>query len=238
MRVHQWWSPSNSRSRISRSHRRGLSRVSGCGSSPNALAEATYVLMRVIAFATVFLICAWSQFCAAGGTNTVAIGGGNEHQVGSGFANRFSVPSKDEATAKLKSFRESGRAVTLREFLGGDIEFIRITFCDKPIDTLDRARALVKELLVSVVMSPEYRGAPMLDGPRWAEGTRATIRALVIFADGRVGRIHCDATDDGSRRAGGVHLFFEDHEGTYWWHRWDTYFPRKTQEPPIINKPD
>jgi hypothetical protein len=188
------------------------------------------MLMRVIPVATALLICAWSQCCAAGTTNTVEIGGGNENQVGSGYANRFSAPSKEQAAAKLKAFKESRRAVTLREFLGGDIKSIRITFYDKPIDTFERARALVEDLLMSVVVSPEHRGAPMLDGPRWAEVNRATIRALVIFADGRIGRIHCDATDDGSLRAGGVHLFLEDHDGTYWWHRWDAYFPRKTQE--------
>ena len=110
------------------------------------------MLMRVIPVSTVFLICAWSQFCAAGGTNTIAIGGGNESQVGSGFANRFSVPSKDEATAKLKSFRELGRAVTLREFLGGDIEFIRITFYDKPIveRIMESPRLLAEKLQLDI----------------------------------------------------------------------------------------
>src|SRR5207244_4452090 len=73
---------------------------------------------------------------------------------------------------------------------------------------------------------------PALWGPGWSEGTSATIGALVLFRDSRIGRIECDATDDGSPRAGGVHLFFEDHDGTCWWHRWAASFPRKVRETP------
>ena len=190
--------------------------------------NTSYAVLLLLALLT----CAWSQFCVAGPTNEVQIVGGDERTVGGGYANRYSVPSKDEAQARLKTFRKLGRAITLQEFLGSEIRYIRITFYDKPLDSFDRARAVMRELLASVVVSPDHRGAPMLEGPRWAELNQATIRALIVFTDGRIGRIHCDATDDGSIRAGGVHLFFEDHDGTFWWHRWDAEFPRKKPETP------
>jgi hypothetical protein len=178
---------------------------------------------------TAFLICAWSQSCSAGTTNAIEIGRALEGEVGLGHANKFSVPSRDEAAAKLKSFRDSGKAVTLQEFLESEIKLVKITFYDKPLENFDRAGALVKELLASVIIEPEHLGEPALAGPLWSEGTSATIRALVLFKYGRIGRIECDATDDGSARAGGVHLFFEDQDGTYWWHRWDARFPRRKQ---------
>ena len=90
----------------------------------------------------------------------------------------------------------------------------------------------MKELLASVIVDPEHRGAPELVGPLWSEGTSATIQAIVCYRDGRKGRIECDATDDGSLPASGVHVFFEDHDGTYWWHRWDAFFPRKVRDTP------
>jgi hypothetical protein len=152
------------------------------------------------------------------------------HDVGLGYANRFSVPSRDEAAAKLKSFRDLGKAVTLQEFLGGEITLIKIY--DKPLDGLDRAKALVKELLASVIVDPEHLGAPELVGPLWSEGTSATVQAIVCYRDGRIGRIECDAVDDGSLPAVGVHLFFEDYDGTCWWHRWDAFFPRKVRDTP------
>lgn len=34
--------------------------------------------------------------------------------------------------------------------------------------------------------------------------------------DGNMGRIETD----------GLHVFTEDHQGTCWWHRWDSAFPR------------
>ncbi len=194
---------------------------------------------------TAFLIGVWSQPCCAGTTNTVQIGRAFEEVVGSGYANRFSVPSKAEALARLKSFRGLGREVTLQEFLGGEIALVSITHYYKPLDfpgqadaaakgehSLDGAGALVRELLASVIVDPNPRGELALWGPGWSEGTSATIRALVFFRDSRIGRIECDATDDGSPRAGGVHLFFEDHDGTYWWLRWDASFPRKVHETP------
>jgi hypothetical protein len=194
---------------------------------------------------TAFLICVWSQPCCAGTTNTVGIGRGREEVVGSGYANRFLVPTKAEALAKLKSFRELGREVTLQEFLGGEIALVKITHYYKPLyfpdraDTtakeqlsLDEAGALVKELLASVIIDPKHGDEPGLWGPGWSEGTSATIRALVVYRDSRIGRIQCDATDDRSLRAGGVHVFFEDHDGTYWWHRWAASFPRTVRETP------
>ena len=61
---------------------------------------------------TAFLICVWSQPCCAGTTNTVVIGRAWEKIVGLGYENRYSVPTKAEALAKLKSFRDLGREVT------------------------------------------------------------------------------------------------------------------------------
>jgi hypothetical protein len=51
----------------------------------------------------------------------------------------------------------------------------------------------------------------------WAEGSTASIEAEVFFDDGTTGGIETD----------GWHLFLEDNRGTYWWHRWDSAFPRK-----------
>ena len=175
------------------------------------------------------LNCALCSLGQGAPTNAPAIGGGRQASLGYGFRNRFAVPSKAEAAAKLESLKNLRRPVTLQEFLGGSIESIGIDHYDKPIDSFERAMALTRELLGSIVLSPEYRSTPFYDGFRWGEGAQATIQVLVFFEGGRIGRVHCDATDDGSLRAGGVHLFFEDFEGTFWWHRWDSFFPRKVR---------
>jgi hypothetical protein len=120
--------------------------------------------------------------------------------------------------------------------MGGTIRWIQIVHFDNPIDSLERAGALTRELLASIVVSPEHCGAPFCDLPLWSEPTWVTIRALIQFEDGRIGRMECDATDDGSQKAGGVHLFLEDYHGTYWWHRWDAYFPRKVLETTSANE--
>jgi hypothetical protein len=223
--------------------------ISGIGGPPPVMcivsSEQNYIFMhRNLFVTTAFLICVWSQPCCAGTTNTFEIGRAWEKIVGVGYKNGYSVPSKAEAVAKLKSFRDLGREVTLQEFLGGEIGLIRISYYYKPLDfpdqtnslakgehSLDEAGALVKELLASVIVDPKHGDEPALWGPAWSEWSSETIRALVLYRDSRIGRIQCDATED-SLRDGGVHLFFEDHDGTYWWHRWDTAFPRKVRETP------
>jgi hypothetical protein len=186
--------------------------------------------------ATLLLTCMKLAVCEAATTNNFIIGGGSESPVGEQFSARFSVPSKAEASARLESFKALGRRVTVREFLGGDIQIVQIVFYGDPIDSFERAKALLRDLLASHILAPERLGAPTLDGLTWAEGSRATIRATVGFGDGRIGRLESDLTDDGSLRAGGVHLFLEDHAGTYWWHRWDAAFPRESEEAPA-NQP-
>ena len=179
---------------------------------------------------TVLFTCVRLAFCEAATTNSLVIGQGKESGVGDKFSPRFSVPSKAEALARLESLKALGRRVTAQEFLGGDVQIVQIVFYGSPINSLERAEAVLRDLLSSHVLAPELRGGPELFGPMWSESTSATIRATVRFRDGRVGRIESDVTDD--KVSGAVHLFLEDHAGTFWWHRWDAAFPRRSEKVP------
>src|ERR1017187_10413602 len=192
--------------------------------------------MHLIVVTAIFVVSLLPQCCSAGTTN-IFDGRISKGEVGWGYANRFLVPSREETVSKLRSFRGLGRAVTVQEFIGEDIQSIWISFYADPLDSFARARALLGSILASVIVSPEHKGEPGLRGPEWSEGSQDTIRAVVMFNDGHIGRIACDATDDGSPRAGGVHLFLEDHDGTYWWHRWDAFSPLTEVQPSAANDP-
>ena len=188
---------------------------------------------RVIpVLAALSVLCAWSRGSCAESTNTVQIFGGDESEVGWGFGNRFAVPAKEAAAKKLKAFTEAQRDVTLREFLGGDILHVNITFVDESLGGFEKAQKVLQSLLRAVLLRPECTSELTFQGPMWAEGTHTTIRALVFYTNRHVGRIHCDATERGSSGAGGRHVFFEDSDGTYWWDRLDTKSPRKPRQEP------
>jgi hypothetical protein len=188
---------------------------------------------RLIVVATACLIWIGQKRCSADGTNAFDISMVLKMLWGMGYANRFVVPSRDEATTKLKTFEDLEKPITVQEFLGGEIRFAQITFYYKSLTNLVQASALLKDILSSVIIAPAHPlNVPQLVGPRWSEGTSSTIRALIFYKDGAIGRMSCDVTEDGSERAGGAHLFLEDDKGTYWWHRWDATFPRQMQSRP------
>jgi hypothetical protein len=104
--------------------------------------------------------------------------------------------------------------VTVLDFLGGKIRFIRVVFYNMSLKTFQGAKSLLDSVLNAVIISPGHPDPGLqID---WAEGTTSLVVAEVIFDNGTMGRIETD----------GWHVFFEDNQGTYWWHRWDSAFPR------------
>jgi hypothetical protein len=140
--------------------------------------------------------------------------------VGLGFKNLYSVASLEEAQAKLKRFRELARPISLAEFLGGEINYVQIISYS---GSSGEGPLLIRQLLGSIIMSPGHRlQGPDLCGPIWSEVTDVKMRAFLHYKNGRMGLLESDGIG-----AGGTHLFFQDADGTYWWHRWDMQFPRQ-----------
>lgn len=135
--------------------------------------------------------------------------------VGKAFVNRFSVASKEEALSKLQGLQHSKVPVTVQDFLGETIKFIRVVFYDSTFRDFAGAKSFLESILGSIIISSSYSG-PYLQLV-WAEGSTASLEAEVFFDDGTTGRIETD----------GWHLFLENNRGTFWWHRWDEAFPRK-----------
>ena len=135
-------------------------------------------------------------------------------EPGGEFVNRFAVPTREQAMAKITRLRETKELVTVRSFLGGKIRFVRVTFFDDSLKDFETARFFLQDLLGSTIISASP--SPLTEGPflqpAWAEGSEDSIRALIFYENGSIGRIESD----------GWHLFLEDSEGTYWWQRLKT----------------
>lgn len=153
--------------------------------------------------------------------------------IGVGFRNVYATASKEQAQAKIARFRKAATPVTFQEFLGQPVSSISIVSCH---GDPGQAAELVRGLLDSVIVRPGNRGGPTLEGPRWAEVTPITVTAFLQYGNGRGGVLESD----------GTHLFFQDGDGTCWWHRWDAMFPRELrqpggaagQDPPVAPKTD
>ncbi|MHB8523286.1 MAG: hypothetical protein ACYDH9_21380 [Limisphaerales bacterium] len=140
--------------------------------------------------------------------------------LGLGFENLYSVASPEQAQVKWKRFRELARPISLAEFLGGEINYVQIISYSA---SSGEGRLLIPQLLGSIIMSPQHLlQGPALAGPMWSEGPVVEVRAFLYYKNGRVGLLESDGVG-----AGRGHLFFQDADGTYWWHRWDMQFPRQ-----------
>jgi hypothetical protein len=159
---------------------------------------------------TVALPSAW-----ASDSIEIVDGSHGSRGVGKAFVNRFSVASKEEALSKLQGLQQSKTPVTVQDFLGGTIKFVRVVFYDSTFRDFAGAKAFLQSILGSIIISSSHSG-PYLHLV-WAEGSTASMEGEVFFDDGTTGMIETD----------GWHLFLEDNRGTYWWHRWDLAFPRK-----------
>lgn len=135
--------------------------------------------------------------------------------VGAGFRNLYGSATHEQAWAKLRRLRQSDRAVSVRAFLGSKLRRIRIVSLFET--SAAEAADLIRGVLSSVIIEPGKRGGPTPEGLLWSESTPVKVRALLEYDNGRVGLFETD----------GTHLFFEDSDGTYWWHRWDSSFPRR-----------
>jgi hypothetical protein len=165
-----------------------------------------------------WLVCCSAVWSWGAGSNAVEIVDGfhgvekmqrvESREPGGEFVNRFAVPTREQAIAKVTKLREAKEMVTVERFLGGDIRFIRITFFDDSLKDFETARSFLQDLLNSTIISPSHHEGPFLN-ILWSEGSNDSIKALIFYANGSVGRIESD----------GWHLFLEDAEGTYWWHR-------------------
>jgi hypothetical protein len=166
-------------------------------------------------FAFLYFVCCSPIWCRGAAANAVEIVDGRHgnavRQTGDAFVNRFAVPTREQALAKLAKLRETREPVTVGSFLGGKIRFVRVTFFDDSIRDFETSRHFLQDLLGAVVIP--NNGASYVEPPRlaidWAEASENTIQALIFFENGSVGRIESD----------GWHLFLEDSDGTYWWDR-------------------
>jgi hypothetical protein len=130
--------------------------------------------------------------------------------VGSGFSNPLSGPLRDAANRKHDALTSSKRVVTLREFLG-PVDYASVTCFGRsqrgrPVTDFASARTFLRKLLDRVIVSPARPDYVQLH-PFWSEGGSPSIRDVVHFAGGTVGRIESD----------GIHTFVQDADGTYWW---------------------
>jgi hypothetical protein len=174
------------------------------------LVQRLLLLLKCLVICTVVLPSAW-----AFDSIEIVDGSHGSKGVGKAFVNRFSVASKEEALSKLQGLQHSKVPVTVQEFLGGRIKFIRVAFYDTTLRDFAGAKTFLESILGSIIISSSHPSPSLqLD---WAEGSTASIEAEVFFNDGTTGRIETD----------GSHLFLEDNRGTYWWHRWDSAFPRE-----------
>jgi hypothetical protein len=142
--------------------------------------------------------------------------------IGSAFRNRFSVASEEAARKKIENLKGSREEITVQDFLGGEIDFVRVTFFDRALTDFARSRAFLQDLLDWVILSPPYPDPT--SGPQlhayWAQGATPSVQALVFFVNGSLGRIESD----------GTHLFVEDAAGTYWWYVGDSGLQRKQRK--------
>jgi hypothetical protein len=187
----------------------------------NGWLTTTSCMKRASVLATVLTIAfsGWSR-CLADISNAPIIKNNQFTSVGLGFKNLYSVASLEEAQAKLKRFRELARPISLAEFLGCEINYVQIISYS---GSSGEGSLLIRQLLGSIIMSPGHRlQGPDLGGPIWSEVTDVKMRAFLHYKNGRMGLLESDGIG-----AGGTHLFFQDADGTYWWHRWDMQFPRQ-----------
>jgi len=70
--------------------------------------------------------------------------GARFQDLGHGFANMFSVASEVQARAKVDNLRTAKSSVTVQEFLGGRIRFIRVTYFAESFGDFEKARAFLR----------------------------------------------------------------------------------------------
>ena len=173
----------------------------------------TNIMKDILTLAAGLLLA--SSHCPAAETGAVFIWTNATANVGQYCLNPWTTASMNQAMAKLERFRKMARPVTLEDFLGSKPRQVRLISWEEDVN---QALALVRDLLHSIILRPGRQG-PTCGGITWAEGTRVTVRAFLEYEGGRMGILESD----------GNHLFFGDGEGTYWWHRWDVYFPREVR---------
>ena len=136
--------------------------------------------------------------------------------LGEFSSNRFAAPSQEDLHRRIEELRAERRPIPVHEFLGDRIDHVAL-LDREPGTTVDQATARVKELLRSVLLSPDHP----FHGPdlqiTWAEKVFVEIKAMIRFTDGSIGALE----------HGGSHLVFQDSSGVFWWHRWDASFPRR-----------
>ncbi|MEK7656139.1 MAG: hypothetical protein AAB412_00135 [Elusimicrobiota bacterium] len=111
---------------------------------------------------------------------------------------------------KLKQYQKTKRSISVQEFLGGKVVAIIIEFVDKEgVKDFSAGQAVIQRQLERTIVSPKPNHEQPQPFAYWAEGTFATVRALIRYEDGFIGRIETD----------GAHLFFQDSDGLYWWYR-------------------
>lgn len=135
--------------------------------------------------------------------------------VGEGFKNRFLVATSDAAAAKLRSLRSLKRNISIAEFLGPGVERLEVVAFGTPIRDGEEARSGIRTVLQASIVGPGAHEEPTFKGALWSELTTTTLKALVYFKGGAVGRIHCDWR----RSTRMTHVLLEDADGTYWWTR-------------------
>ena len=169
-----------------------------------------HLLSRVILAAALI-----SPFMARGQTNDFPVLLRVMDQVGEGFRNRFMVATREVAAAKLQSLRSLNRNVSIAEFLGPGVERLEVVAFGMPIRDGEEATSGVRTILQAPIVGPGAQEAPTFKGALWSELTMTTLKALVFFKGGAVGRIHCDWQSNTRM----THVVLEDAEGTYWWTR-------------------
>lgn len=148
----------------------------------------------------------------------------SDWNIGLSFRNLYACATKDQALAKLERLRHSGGAVSVYAFLGDKLRKVSlISFYET---SATGAVGLVREVLNSAIIEPANSHGPGQGPAMWSELTTIRARALLEYESGRVGILETD----------GTHLFFEDSDGTCWWQRWDSAFPRRDIE--TVRQPD
>jgi len=137
------------------------------------------------------------------------------YAMGQDYKNMLSETERRTLETRVRGLQDGKSAITFREFLGGHIKNISVISVSEPNDGFAKAQALLSELMESLLVQPHSEG-PFLSQV-WSELTVVSVVATIHYDDGRVGALETD----------GWHLFVEDHQGIYWWYRWDRNFPRR-----------
>jgi len=149
-------------------------------------------------------------------------------QLGEGYRYISNAALEKQAMKKISSLRQLNRDITVEDFLGASIESIKVesirgnmSFEEVHLQILD---TLNRVILTSTDISSE---PPMLF-QGWSEYVGEGITASICF------KIDEDNPPDHRNKpcgypmqiaGAGNYLFFEDIDGTFWWHRWASYSP-------------